>query len=123
MTWLAALGQKAKRRRALAARRSASMPLATGPPVVGRWLTKRRERTTRREGCSGHFGGGGPGVGLSPAAGAVRPVILDRFTRTGAGDGGRGPGFGTLPADGAVRPVGWDRFTQIGVGDGGGGWP
>ena len=61
----------------------------------------------------------GPGSGLSPTAGAVRPVVLDRFMRTGAGDGGRRPGFGTLPADGAVRSVGRDRFTRTGAGDGG----
>ena len=120
VTWLAAVGEKAERRRARAARRSASMPLATGPAVVGRWAVAAAGAGYETSRPFGPFGGG-LGPDLSPAAGAVRPVVLNRFTRTGAGDGGRGPSPGTLPVDGAVRPVGQDRFTWTGAGDGEGG--
>ena len=53
------------------------------------------------------------------ADGAGRPVRLDQFTRTDAGDGGAGPD--TLPAGGAARPVGVDRFTRTAARDRGGG--
>ena len=53
----------------------------------------------------------GLALALSPAAGAVRPAVLDRFTRTGSEDGG-GLALAPCPLMGAVRPVGRDRFTR-----------
>ena len=109
MTWLAAVGQKADTGGVRVLRGEASMSIGTWPRGLTRrrrasrravlnatgvtWLAalgqkadRRRARATRRAGCSGPFGG--PGPDLSPAVGAVRPVVLDRFTRAGTGDGG-----------------------------------
>ena len=44
--------------------------------------------------------GGGAGLGTLPAGGVVRPVGLDQFTRTSAGDGVLGnPSRSLLPQD------------------------
>ena len=82
VTWLAALGQKADRRRARAVRRSASMPLATGPAVVGRWADVAAGAGYETSRLFGPFWRG-PGPDLSPAVGAVRPVVLGRYGRRG----------------------------------------
>ena len=91
--WLTAVGQKADRRRARAARQT---PLRRrcrrGYLWLAGGLTQAAGVGYETSGPFEPFFWGLP-PGLSPAAGAVRPVVLDRFTRTGSEDGG------ALPSD------------------------